>query len=251
MGELMRGRRRDEILERLCARRADRIGTCGFVFTQVYLLGCIYMRLLATPRIRLRLEEQKEAAPIRQWLDRKSFGIRTPLHEAASVLRIKRTGDPLAGSRFATLRRMERKAAKLGVVCREVPEDERDSLLQRAIAFEMDNPDPRYRRDNPNTEGLELARLWLVAVDASGTPLVLSVTPVSGNTALLRYMRTLSVGPETTLARYALTASLLRTLNRKHVRYLVDNVSPLSVPTALRHFATMVGFRIARIRLTA
>ena len=206
------------------------------------------MRLLALPRIRLRLENQKEAAPIRQWLDRKSFGVRTPLHEAASVLRVKRTGDPLAGSRFATLRRMDRKAAKPGVVCREVPEDERDSLLQRAIAFEMDNPDPRYRRDDPNTKGFELARLWLVAVDASGTPLVLSVTPVSGNTALLRYMRT-SIRPETTLARYALTASLLRTLSRKHVRYLVDNVSTLSVPTALRHFATMVGFRIARVRL--
>ena len=181
------------------------------------------------------------------WLNRRSFGVRTALHQAASVLSIERRGDPLSAAKFSTLRRMTRKAEKLGITCRIVPEEERDGVLAEAIAFEKNHPDPRYRRAEPKTADLRGVALWIAANSASGEPLVLSVTPVSGNAALLRYLRTLSTGEKTTLARYALTAELVRQLNKRRVRYLVDNVSPISVSSTLRHFATMVGFRIVRV----
>ncbi|QIK79420.1 hypothetical protein G7077_11415 [Sphingomonas piscis] len=109
---------RDEKLERLCGERADRfVGKRAVSIAQLVLLTRIWCRLLFTPLIRLRLEDDAEAKPIRRWLDKRTFRLRSPLHQAASVLRIDRRSDPLAGSRFATLRRMDRKAAKLGITC--------------------------------------------------------------------------------------------------------------------------------------
>jgi hypothetical protein len=172
--------------------------------------------------------------------------MRSAIHDAVSVLQIDARLDPLADARFATLRRHDRKARRAGITCREVPQAEREALLAEAVRFEIEHPDLRYRREKPKTDGLLAAGLWMVAESADGTPLVLSVTPISGNAALLRYMRTMSDHPDTRLARYALTAQLVRELRRRHVSYLVDNVSPISLPSALRQFATMTGFRIVR-----
>lgn len=244
---------RDPLLERLCGIRADKfVGKRSLSPAHLYLLGRIWLALLVVPTVRLRLEAVEsgsEAHFFHRWLGRTNFGLRTLLHKAGSVLHLERRADALEGSRFATVRRMERKAAKLGVTCREVRPDERERLLQKAVEFEQSHPDVRYRRERPNVDGLRSVGLWVVAVSVEGEPLALAITPVSGNAALLRYMRTLGFGKQSTVGRYALMAELLRILARRRVRYLVDNVSPLSLQSSLRHFATMTGFRIVRVDL--
>jgi len=241
---------RDEELEKLCGQRADRfVSSRAASIAHLLLLLRIWFRLLSAPRVRLRLEDDVEAEPIRAWLNRRTLGLRTALHEAVSMLEINRRASALDGSRFGTLRRMDRKAARIGITCKRVPHEDRARLLQRAIEFEQSHPDPRYRREHPKTEGLVQTGLWLAAYSVDGRPLALSVTPVSGNVALLRYLRTVDSGPEVTLARYALTAELIRVLAEVRVRYLVDNVSPIAVSSALRHFATMTGFRIVRANI--
>ena len=238
-------------LEALCGERADNfLEQRRFSPAHFLLLARIYRRLLRTRIVPLRIDDNHESRHIRGPLDRRTLGLRTPLHSAASILRIPRGDDPLAGSQFSTLRRQDRKATKAGVTCRFVTSPrEREALLQMAIDFEKSHPDIRYRREFPRTHDLPEIALWMVAVSADGTPLAISVNPISRNVALLRYLKTISGHPDTRLARYALIAELMRVLSRRWVRYLVDNVSPISVPSALREFAKMTGFRIARVSL--
>jgi hypothetical protein len=184
----------DQKLEQLCSRRADEfLGSRSSSLRHLALLANIAVRLLWTSKERLRPVEGTEGDIIRRWLDRRSFGLRTVLHQAASVLKIDRRTEALSGPEFSTLRRMDRKAAKLGITCREVlDQEERERLLQIAVAFEKANPNERYRRDKPNTSELCSIGLWIAAFSFAGEPLVLSITPVSGNTALLRYLRSVS-----------------------------------------------------------
>ena len=242
---------RHRALANVCGDRADKyLGSRSLSVGHLWLLSLITLRLLSAPRVKLHPAEGPEGALIRKSLVRRSFGLRTPVHEAASILCVNGSADPLASSTFATLRRMDRKAREMGIVCREIVEpDEREQLLGRAIQFGMQHPDPRHRRPNPKTTGLTSAGLWLGAFSASNAPLVLSVTPVSGDVGMLRYFRTVSSGPEATLARYALTAELIRALRARKVRYLLDSRHPLALSSSLRHFATMVGFRIVRASL--
>ena len=239
-------------LARLCCERADRfVGSQSLSLSHLFLLGRIWLRLNRVPSITLDVGNDWEAELIRGSLDRRSFGFRTALHRAASVLAIDAGSNSLQGSRFSTLRRMDRKAARIGITCRAVLSHEREHLLDQAIRFETENPDARYRRESPNSHGLRQTSLWLAAFSSDGVPLALSVTPTSGDVALLRYMRTLQPPPEASLARYALTAELVRTLSEMQVRHLIDSVSPLALPCTLRHFATMVGFRIMRASIAS
>lgn len=56
--------------------------------------------------------------------------------------------------------------------------------------------------------------LWLAAYSAEGRPLLLSVTPVDGEWALLYYFRTLTTGEEASNARYLMTQVLVKDLIR-------------------------------------
>jgi hypothetical protein len=106
-----------------------------------------------------------------------------------------------------------------------------------------------YRNPAPDNDDLLNYRLWLVARAADGRPVLLSVTPVDGEVALLRYFRTLGTGQEQSHARYLMTEVLVERLVRLGARYLVDGSNLFLLPNGLRHFQQMVGFRIVRLRI--
>ncbi|QIK77763.1 hypothetical protein G7077_01375 [Sphingomonas piscis] len=234
-------------LEAMCGSRADRYtGSRIPTPAQAILLVRIGAALRTAPRVRLCIGHDPEGEQIRGWIDRTSFGLRSIFHRALSVLPIPRDpGDVLAAPGQATLRRMVRKADKLGITCRLVTSpEERSGRKERAAAFEKAHPNLRYRRRHPNLDGLDETELWIAAFAADGRALAVSVTPTSGNVGLLRFFRVLEASPDATLARYSMTAALAQVLSERGIRFLVDNVHPLSVSSSLRHFATMVGFRI-------
>jgi hypothetical protein len=203
------------------------------------------------PVLRLDPGSMDEGHVLRRRLRARSLGLRTAIHQAVTVLIIPATaGAYTAGAAKQTLRRMCRKAEKLGIQCRRVTDaGERRALLARAIVHERTNPNPLYRRADPDTADLLDVDLWIAAYSRSGTPLVLSVTPIGGNCAALRYFRTLETSQEATLARYLLMAYLVEELRQQGMRYFVDTTHPVKLNKGLRHFASMVGFTVARATL--
>ena len=138
----------------------------------------------------------------------------------------------------------------MGVTVRGVPDiAERLQLVVAADRVERNHPDPAYRVEDPRNFDLLDHDLWLVACDDEGTPLLLSVTPVDGDLATLRYFRTLGTGPAHSDSRYLMTHALVVELSRRGVRWLLDTDPPGSQKNGLRHFQRMVGFRYARVRL--
>jgi hypothetical protein len=159
-------------------------------------------------------------------------------------------GQYSTGASKQTLRRKVRQAQRLGISWAEVNDpEERRELLKRANECERTHPDVTYRNHSPSNSDLLSYRLWLVAHAADGRPLMLSVTPVDGDLALIRYFRTLGVGEEQTNARYLMTEVLVERLVSLGVRYLIDGSSPFWLPNGLRHFQQMLGFRLVRIRI--
>lgn len=157
-------------------------------------------------------------------------------------------GQYSQGASKQTLRRKVRRARKLGVRWAEVGDPrERQRLLKLAEESERTHPNIEYRNPNPDISGLLNYRLWLVAYSFNGSPLLLSVTPVDGELAVLAYFRTLGIGEEQSNARYLMTEVLVERLADRGVRYLLDGGS-LAIPNGISHFQRMVGFRIVRIR---
>lgn len=160
--------------------------------------------------------------------------------------------DPAAyshGARRQTLRRKCRAAERQGVTCRLVPRGpERETLLARAHAAERAHPDDWYRNPAPDNSDLLRHDLWLVAEDADGVPLLLTVAPVWGDTAVLRYFRTLGWERVHSDARYLATRALVEELSRRGVRTLLDTEHPGEQSNGIRHFQRMVGFRYHRVR---
>ena len=159
-------------------------------------------------------------------------------------------GDYVLGAARQTLRRKVRAAQKKGVAFRFVEDPtERAALLERANAAEQAHADTQYRVDTPDNSDLLLHDLWLVATDADGEAIMLSVTPVDGEWALLRYFRTLGASPAHSDARYLLMPALVAALAERGVRHLVDSTPPPQLSNGLRHFQRMVGYRYARVRV--
>jgi hypothetical protein len=92
--------------------------------------------------------------------------------------------------------------------------------------------------------------LWPAAYSAEGRPLLLSVTPIDGDFALLRYFRAIGFGEEQSNARYLMTEVLAERLVAQGVRYLIDGAFVSELPDRLRHFQQMIGYHTARIYLT-
>jgi hypothetical protein len=161
--------------------------------------------------------------------------------------------DPAAyleGRSAQTLRRKIRAAERAGVTWREVSDPaERRSLVETANRAEREHVDLSYRVRHPSNDDLLDHDLWLVAVDPDGTPILLSVTPVDGAIASLRYFRTLGRGPAQSDSRYLMTHVLVTELARREVRWLIDTEPPGAQTNGLRHFQRMVGFRYVRVRL--
>jgi hypothetical protein len=153
------------------------------------------------------------------------------------------------GASKQTLRRKVRLAERSGVTWRPVDDPaERAALLQLADAAEAAHADEQYRVPQPDNGDLLGIDLWLVAYSADGRPLLLSVTPTSGEWGHLRYFRTLGSGQEYSDSRYLMTQALVDTLAARGVRHVVDGVHPVDLSNGLRHFQRMVGWRLARVR---
>ena len=158
--------------------------------------------------------------------------------------------DHVTGSSAQTLRRKIRAAEKAGVTHRPVTDpDERRRLLEAANHAERSHPDPTHRVATPDNDDLLGHDLWLMAVDRDGEPLLLSVTPVDGELATLRYFRTLGSGSAHSDSRYLMTHALVGELAPLGVRWLIDTEPPGAQKNGLRHFQRMVGFRYGRVRL--
>ena len=196
--------------------------------------------------------ETVEGRIIRARLDRSLGGLTTRLHEAATVLRLPDTpGTYDQGRDRATQRRQARKAVRAGVTWRVVTDRaEMRRLLELARTAEQEHPDAEYRAEAPELEELLLVDLWLVA-ELEGRPVLLSVTPVEGEWAVLLYFRILESGEVSSHTRYLMTGVLAEQLIARGVRYLCDSRTPFRLNAGLRHFSRMVGFRNHRVRVLA
>jgi hypothetical protein len=160
-------------------------------------------------------------------------------------------GDPAAfseGSSMQTLRRKTRAAERAGVTWGPVDDpQERRMLLDLANDFERTHPLARYRKAPPDNPELLDVRLWLLARAADGRPLMLSITPVDGPSALLGLFRVFEQTDEASAARYLMTKVLAEQLIARGVTHLFDAVHPARLSNGLRHFQRMVGFRLVRV----
>jgi hypothetical protein len=224
-----------------------------YVLRHPYLSLSAFVALHRLPLLSAPLTDTLEGAAIRHGLSRSSPFGRTVFHSATSVLLLPqdRTQYSLGASK-QTLRRKVRAAEKLGVRWAKVDDpQEQQSLLKLANDHERTNPDPEYREAKPDNDDLLKYRLWLVAYSRDEQPLLLSVTAVDSEWALLNYFVTLGTGPEHSNARYLMTQVLMEHLIDAGVRYLGDESSPIKLRNGLRHYQRMLGFRIFRVRLTS
>jgi hypothetical protein len=207
--------------------------------------------LRAIPPLRYTPSPTREGQIIRRHLRRTSAGVSTVLHQATTTLQLpEQPGTFLQGRERATLRRHSRKAEKLGVTWSEVHDPvEKEALLALATAFEREHGLEEYREASPDLSELRDIDLWLVA-SLHGTPVLLSVTAIDGDWSLLRYFRVLQQGEAATAARYLMTGVLAEQLVDRGVRWLCDTRNALRLPTGLRHFSRMVGFRTRRVRVS-
>ena len=209
--------------------------------TALYRLPCLYLR---------RPCPGSESAIIWEILPRHSMHV-PGVGYVMSALRLPcEPGQYSLGASKQTLRRKIRKAERLGIYWAEVQDtQERLGLLKLADYREQTHPDARYRNDNPENSDLLSYELWLAAYSADGRPLLLSVTPVDGDFAYLRYFRTLGDGEEESNARYLMTDVLAEHLVSRSARYLLDCAFPAWQHEGLRHFQRMIGYEIVRIRV--
>jgi hypothetical protein len=209
-----------------------------------------FVALCRLPGIKVVISSVEiEAAAIRTLLARHYLLARVGGFAAAVLKLPDEAGQYSLGASKQTLRRKVRYAQRLGVRWAEVNDThERRRLLRLSGEYERTHPNITYRNPNPDNSDLLMYRLWLAAYSADGHPLLLSVSPLDGDVALLTYFRTLGVGQEQSNARYLMMQVLVESLVSRGVRYLVDSGS-LAMPNGLRHFQRMLGFRIVRIRI--
>ena len=201
------------------------------------------------PRLRAELPDDPAGRFVHRTLTRPG-PLRTPFGSTGvAVLDIPADGAEYSlGASKQTLRRKARKAQKRGVTCRPVDDPaQRRELLARADQAEIDHVDEQYRSEQPDNSDLLDHDLWLVAVDADGEPLMLSVTPIAGDWGQLRHFRTLGRSDAHSDARYLMTQVLVETLSARGIRYLVEGTHPAELSNGLRHFQRMVGFRLVRV----
>jgi hypothetical protein len=210
------------------------------------------LALVATVRLpsrTLRLSAASDGAALHRALSRPTL-FHAPLGATGvSVLPVpSNSADYVHGSGRQTLRRRLRSARRSGVTCRSIDaQEEREALLELANQAERLHPNPRYRIDRPANADLLQYDLWLGAFSAQGQPLLLSVTPIDGEWALLRYFRTLGRGPQQSDSRYMMCVEVVQALSNRGVRYLVDTWHPGEIPEGLRQFQRLVGYRIMRV----
>ena len=205
--------------------------------------------LCRLPKFTAVLTDTPDGRGIHKGLSRSSPIVgRTVVQSATAVLMVpSNPADYSVGASKQTLRRKVRAAQKAGVTwARIVDTEERQHLLALADERERTHPREQYRRDPHNADMVAYA-LWLAAYSADGQPLVLSVTAVDGEWAILRHFCALGDGPDHSNARYYLTQVQVEQLAEAGARYLADAVSPAYLPNGLRSFQRMLGYRTVRV----
>jgi hypothetical protein len=195
--------------------------------------------------------QRPEGRAIRRALLPRSTFLRTWAPVIAVLQLPERPEDFGLGRPNQTLRRKVRSAERLGIRCAPVEDQEqRLALLRLATDSERVHPIARYRNADPDNSELLSFPLWLAAYAADGRPLLLSVTPIDGQWAMLRYFRSVGRGEEQSDARYLALDALARHLAALGVRYLFDPESITTLSLGLRHYQRMVGFKVFRVRLS-
>lgn len=210
------------------------------------------LRLLHTlPIVRARLGRDGESDAVRRGLRRGDHVRRMLIGGATAVLCLPIDADTyLLGSSKQTLRRKIRAAERMGVTWRPVfNAAERQGLIALLDDSERTNVRSAYRHENPENDDLFEADQWLAAFAPDGRPVLLSVTPIDGEWAVLRTFRALEDSDESSAARYLMSSVLAQHLIARGVRYLADTQSPASLPPGLRFFQRLLGYRLMRVRL--
>lgn len=209
------------------------------------------MAVLHLPVLVADLGQTPEGRTIRSRLMRSATRWRSPLRSTTAVLALPATHkEYLSGASKQTLRRKIRRAESLGVRWRAVDDPaERARLRELADERERETSAAPYAIAGFDNSDLPAVDLWLAAYDAAGAPLLVSVTPVDGEWAVLRYFRTFVDSEEASVARYLMTSVLADELIRRGVRYLADTWAPATLPNGLRHFQRMLGFTIHRVHV--
>lgn len=192
-----------------------------------------------------------EGEALRRELSRGNGRLRTPLHTVSGAIAVPASREEYeSGASKQTLRRKVRAAQKRGVTWETVVDPVlRRDLVHVADDFERRNPRPLYRASSPSNDDLLEYDLWLLARNAQGEPLLLSVTPIDDGIGALRYFRTLSEDEAASDARYLMTWALVGELAARRVHHLVDTTISMHLSHGLRHFQRMVGFRLIRLEV--
>lgn len=247
------GRDPEATLSEYVAAYAGREGSAGgFVLRRPAATARAGLDLLRLPRIDVALDDTVEGRAIRTGIVRSGVNYRLLLGLASVLVLPQHAEEYSLGASKQTLRRKARAAVRAGVTWKPVEDlQERERLRELADLQERVNPRPAYRVLHPDNRDLLDHRLWLVAYDVERRPILLSVTPVDGESAILRYFRTLVDSEVASATRYLMTQVLAETLVGQGVRYLFDNGGPLMLPNGLRHFQRMMGYRLMRVHVTA
>jgi hypothetical protein len=229
-------------------------GMPGLIYCLQHPGKCLaaYVAVLQMPVLTADPSDSVEGTVIRRELSRGSI-IRRTIFPLLAVLRLPCSlGQYELGASKQTLRRKIRAAQRLGIRWARVDDPaERQKLLQLATDWERIHPIEYYRIPDSDHGVMLGYGLWLAAYSAEGHPVLLSVTPVDGEWALLHYFRTLAQSEEASNARYLMTQVLVEHLVRIGVRYLIDEASPLWLANGLRHYQRMLGFRLVGFHLVS
>lgn len=220
-------------------------GKVGFVVRNAGTGLRVLRAMRALPELRLDAPDDPAGRIIRQKLaDRGRLGRLPVLRDTTDVLVLPdEPSEYTKGAAMQTLRRKVRVATRLGVEVVELDRlDERRAWLAAAVAA-IGEP---LRAMTMADSDLELG-MWLGARAADGRRLLLSVTPTSGRWAVLRYFRTFDGTDEAGTARYLVSQVLAERLAGQGIRYLVNTVAPFALPSGLRHFQKMLGWRTYRV----
>jgi hypothetical protein len=205
------------------------------------------------PVVDAQLSASPEGRAVRRGLRRTSATVRALIRGTTAVLLIPEDGASyFVGSNESkrTLRTKMRRAERRGfTVSTPTSPAERSELLRLSEAYEQNHPDPIYRNHTPRLDRHRDISTWLVARDAAGKPLLVSVIPVDGEWSVLAYFKTLENSDDARLARHWLSGVLVQHLADMGVRYLADESSPVGLPSGLRSFQRRLGYRLVRVRI--
>jgi hypothetical protein len=205
------------------------------------------------PVIDAKLSASPEGRAVRRGLRRTNATVRALIRGTTAVLPIPEDGASyFVGSNESkrTLRTKMRRAERRGfTVSMPTSRAERSELLRLSETYEQNHPDPTYRNHKPRLDRHRDIRTWLVARDATGKPLLVSVIPVDGEWGILAYFKTLENSDDARLARHWLSGVLVQHLADMGVRYLADESSPVGLPSGLRSFQRRLGYRLVRVRI--